>query len=68
MATVETPYLKTAEAAAYLGLSRQFLEIARHRGDGPPYIKVSRAVRYYRPTLDQWMHERERNHTAEGEV
>ncbi len=61
-------YLTTAEAAEYLRLSKQFLEIARHRGDGPPYIKLSRAVRYHRPSLDQWMLERQRNHTAEGEV
>ena len=38
------------------------------RGDGPPYIKLSRAVRYHRPSLDQWMLERQRNHTAEGEA
>ncbi len=44
-ATVE--YLTTVEAANYLKLSRQFLEIARHRGDGsgPQYIKLARAVR-----------------------
>ena len=63
-----TSYLTTTEAANYLRMSKQFLEIARHRGDGPPYIKLSRAVRYHRPSLDQWMLERQRNHTAEGEV
>ena len=43
-----TEYLTTSEAAEYLKLSRQFLEAARHRGDGsgPPYIKLRRAVRY----------------------
>jgi hypothetical protein len=61
-------YLTTSEAANYLRMSKQFLEIARHRGDGPPYIKLARAVRYHRPALDQWMLERHRNHTAEGEV
>ena len=61
-------YLTTSEAANYLRMSKQFLEIARHRGDGPPYIKLSRAVRYHRPSLDQWMLERQRNHTAEGEA
>ncbi len=63
-----TSYLTTTEAANYLRMSKQFLEIARHRGDGPPFIKLSRAVRYHRPSLDQWMLERQRNHTAEGEV
>ena len=63
-----TSYLTTTEAANYLRMSKQFLEVARHRGDGPPYIKLSRAVRYHRPSLDDWMLERQRNHTAEGEV
>ena len=50
-------YLTTREAAAYLKLSRQFLEGARYRGDGsgPGYIKLGRAVRYRRSVLDAWM-------------
>ncbi len=50
MTSTHNPFLTTAEAADYLRLSRQFLEIARHRGNGPPYIKLSRAVRYQCPT------------------
>ena len=65
---VRKAYLTTSEAANYLRVSKQFLEIARHRGNGPPYIKLTRAVRYHRPSLDQWMLERQRHHTAEGEV
>ncbi len=45
MTTNRVSYLTTAEAAEYLRLSKQFLEIARHRGDGPPYIKLARGVR-----------------------
>jgi Helix-turn-helix domain len=50
-------YLTTVEAARYLKLSRQFLEAARYRADGsgPAYIKLERAVRYRRSTLDAWM-------------
>ncbi|WP_176539962.1 helix-turn-helix domain-containing protein [Bradyrhizobium septentrionale] len=50
-------YLTTVEAAAYLKLSRQFLEVARHKGDGsgPDYIKLVRSVRYRRSALDAWM-------------
>jgi predicted DNA-binding transcriptional regulator AlpA len=53
--TVE--YFTTIEAAAYLKLSRQYLEGARHRADGkgPPFIKLDRAVRYRRGDLDAWM-------------
>ncbi|MHC2676814.1 putative DNA-binding transcriptional regulator AlpA [Bradyrhizobium diazoefficiens] len=52
-----TEYLTTVEAAAYIKLSRQYLELARHRGDGkgPPFIKLARAVRYRRSALDAWM-------------
>ena len=50
-------YMTTEEAAAYLKLSRQYLEAARYRGDGsgPPYVKLERAVRYRRSVLDAWM-------------
>jgi hypothetical protein len=50
-------YLTTVEAARYLKLSRQFLEGARYRADGsgPAYIKLERAVRYRKSTLDAWM-------------
>jgi predicted DNA-binding transcriptional regulator AlpA len=50
-------YLTTPEAAAYLKLSRQFLEGARYRADGsgPCFIKLTRAVRYRRSELDAWM-------------
>ena len=54
---VVTDYMTTMEAAAYLKLSRQFLEAARYRGDGsgPSYLKIGRAVRYRKPVLDAWM-------------
>lgn len=54
---VATDYMTTMEAAAYIKMSRQFLEGARYKGDGsgPPYIKIGRAVRYRRPALDAWM-------------
>ena len=54
---VVTDYMTTMEAAAYLKLSRQYLEAARYRGDGsgPPYIKLERAVRYRRSRARSWM-------------
>ena len=60
-------YLSTRQAAAYLNLSRQYLEIGRCRGYGPPLIRVNggRAVRYYRPTVDQWMLAHQRHLAAE---
>lgn len=59
-------YMTTPEAAAYLSLSKQWLEISRHKGDGPPYIKLGRAVRYSRADLDDWMAGRRRVSTSEA--
>ena len=44
-------YLSTRRAAAYLGVSRQTLEIGRHKGTSPIYCRPvnSRIVRYFLP-------------------
>jgi predicted DNA-binding transcriptional regulator AlpA len=58
-------WFNTEQAAAYIGFSTEYLEIARHRDDGtgPKYIKHPRAVRYRRSDLDAWM-EQHRKKTA----
>lgn len=44
------------EAAAYLGVSVQFLEVDVRSGrHGVPYVKVGRKVFYRRSALDQWL-------------
>ena len=48
-------YFNTKQAAAYLNLSHQFLEIARHKGGGPQYVKLAKVVRYRPGDLDEWM-------------
>jgi excisionase family DNA binding protein len=48
-------YLTTAEAADYLGVSRQYLEAARYRGDGPAVTRVGRLCRYRKSALQAWM-------------
>ncbi|OGA65665.1 MAG: hypothetical protein A3G81_05290 [Betaproteobacteria bacterium RIFCSPLOWO2_12_FULL_65_14] len=58
--------LTTAQAAEYLAVSHQFLEIARLRGSGPSYCKVGRLVRYRRVTLDAWLASREVSSTSEN--
>ncbi len=59
-------YFDTKRAAAYLGLSKQRLEIWRVSGDGPPYTKLAQAVRYKRSDLDVFMAKHLRNNTTEG--
>lgn len=57
--------MDTAQAAAYLGLSRQFLEIARCKGGGPAFVKWGRVVRYRKAALDEWLASHEKRNTSE---
>jgi len=59
-------YLSTIEAARVIGLSVAWFERSRWAGDGPPFIKLGRAVRYPRDELDAWMRARLRTSTTEG--
>lgn len=56
----------TEEAAKYLRVSRQTLELLRLHGGGPNYAKLGRSVRYRRTALDEWLTANEQNNTAEG--
>lgn len=47
--------LTTEQAAAYLGYAPQTLTDKRWRGDGPPFLKLSRnCVRYSKAALIEW--------------
>ena len=59
-------FFTTPEAAEYLGVSTQWLEISRHRGTGPIFCKLSRMVRYKRSDLDLFMQERTRTNTIQN--
>ena len=62
-ATIER-LLTPKEAAAFLRVSLSWLAKARMRGDGPPFIKVGRSVRYPEAALNQWMRGRQRLSTS----
>jgi excisionase family DNA binding protein len=62
-ATIER-LLKPKEAAELLRVSLSWLAKARMRGDGPPFIKVGRSVRYSEAALNQWMRGRQRLSTS----
>jgi excisionase family DNA binding protein len=49
-----SPFLSTAQAAFYVGLSRRTLEKMRVTGGGPTYRKHGRYVRYHIDDLDAW--------------
>jgi hypothetical protein len=58
--------LTPKEAATLLKVSVSWLAKARMRGDGPPYICISRrSIRYVLAALLQWMKSRQRLSTSE---
>ncbi len=54
---VDSPPLKSPEAATYIGMSDAWLRQSRMRGNpkAPPYIKIGKAVRYLKTYLDDWL-------------
>jgi len=46
--------LTPRETSAFLRVSESWLAKARMRGDGPPYVKIGRSIRYPEGTLLQW--------------
>ena len=53
------------EAAAFFGCSISFLAKARMRGDGPPYIKIGRNIRYSEAARLRWMKAHQHLSTSE---
>ncbi|MCU4162321.1 helix-turn-helix domain-containing protein [Acidiphilium sp. AL] len=49
-----SPFLNTAQAAYYVGLSGRALEKMRRQGRGPRFRKHGRYVRYHIADLDAW--------------
>jgi predicted DNA-binding transcriptional regulator AlpA len=49
-----SPFLNTAQAAFYIGLSLRTLEKMRLKGHGPKFRKHGRFVRYHIDELDAW--------------
>jgi hypothetical protein len=57
--------LDAQSAAAYLGLSYKTLACQRSAGNGPPFIKLGKAVFYQKEDLDGWLASCRVNSTAE---
>lgn len=58
-------HLNNQEAAQYLGLKAATLNKWRVYGEGPPFIKVGRLVRYRRSDLDAYLSGRRVQSTSE---
>ena len=54
-----SPSLTERDAAKYLGVSQSYLTVSRLRSnprtDGPPFVRIGRAVRYLRSDLDAFL-------------
>ena len=57
--------LTARDAADRLRLSPSWLAKARMRGDGPPYVKLGRSVRYGESALSEWIRARTKHSTSE---
>ena len=57
--------LKTHAAADYVGYKESTLEKKRVSGDGPPFIKLGRAIVYDTRDLDVWLAERRATSTSQ---
>jgi predicted DNA-binding transcriptional regulator AlpA len=56
--------LRTRAAADYLGYAESTLEKKRITGEGPPFIRLGRAVVYDTRDLDSWLSARRATNTS----
>jgi predicted DNA-binding transcriptional regulator AlpA len=56
----KTALLTPKETAAFLKASLSWLAKARMKGEGPPYIKFGRSVRYSAIAVQGWLKSRRR--------
>ena len=63
---LNSPYLRTREAAEYLKRSTQDLEKRRLYGNGPIYSKTGGVVLYRRVDLDAWIEAGMRRSTSDA--
>jgi hypothetical protein len=51
-------YINEKDVASCLGVSIALLRKLRLKGGGPPFVKISKCVRYEVEALTRWMSER----------
>jgi excisionase family DNA binding protein len=63
---VSSPFLTVVEAAAYLRVSKNYLDKLRVKGGGPEFFRLGRKkVVYHKAHLDAWMAARRYGSTTE---
>ena len=58
-------FIDEAQLEARTGISRRNWERKRIRGDGPPFVKIGRLVRYPVSELDAWLAAHLRHSTSD---
>jgi predicted DNA-binding transcriptional regulator AlpA len=53
------------ETTAYLGIVPNTLAKWRTRGEGPPFVRVGRLIRYDRAAIDRWVASQTRQSTSD---
>jgi Helix-turn-helix domain len=64
-ATAGIILLTPVEAARLLKVSMSWLAKARMHGNGPPFLKIGRSIRYNETSLQQWMDSMQRLSTSQ---
>jgi len=62
---MKSDLVTTSEAAGYLGLKRNTLEIWRVKGNGPRFLKLNGAVRYRLEDLERFLEDSVKKSTSE---
>ncbi|MBT6406763.1 MAG: helix-turn-helix domain-containing protein [Rhodospirillaceae bacterium] len=62
---IDAPLMDENAVAEMLGVSCSKLQKLRLTGDGPPFVKIGRHVRYRPKALDQYIEEHTRKSTCE---
>jgi len=57
--------LSRSEVHTIFGLTQRYLEVSAVRGDGPPFIKINRSVRYRVADLREWIAARKVTSTSQ---
>jgi predicted DNA-binding transcriptional regulator AlpA len=51
------------KTAAYLQVSYSWIRQARSNGNGPPFIKIGKSVRYLKNDVDVWVQSQRKHNT-----
>jgi predicted DNA-binding transcriptional regulator AlpA len=58
-------YINDQELAEMIGMSRNWLQIMRVRGGGPPFIKIGASCRYDLAEVSEWLETRRCHSTSD---